>query len=90
MDRASVTVEMPTDITFPEGSDKTTVMVTDGYISGGMYSAPSPFDTLYNMTDTGVGTNFSAVNISFVASRLAVFSRGQQEGLLQRQARRRG
>ena len=71
MDRASVTVEMPTDITFPEGSDKTTVMVTDGYISGGMYSAPSPFDTLYNMTDTGVGTNFSAVNISFVASRLA-------------------
>lgn len=24
MDRASVTVEMPTDITFPEGSDKTT------------------------------------------------------------------
>lgn len=36
-----------------------------------MYSAPSPFDTLYNMTDTGVGTNFSAVNISFVASRLA-------------------
>lgn len=23
------------------------------------------------MTDTGVGTNFSAVNISFVASRLA-------------------
>ena len=71
MDRASVTVEMPTDITFPEGSDKTTVMVTDGYISGGMYSAASPFDTLYNMTDTGVGTNFSAVNISFVASRLA-------------------
>ena len=71
MDRASVTVEMPTDITFPEGSDKTTVMVTDGYISGGMYSAPSPFDTLYNMTDTGVGTNFSAVSISFVASRLA-------------------
>jgi len=53
MDRASVTVEMPTDITFPEGSDKTTVMVTDGYISGGMYSAASPFDTLYNMTDTG-------------------------------------
>ncbi len=71
MDRASVTVEMPTDITFPEGSDKTTVMVTDGYISGGMYSAPSPFDTLYNMTDTGVGTNFSAVTTSFVASRLA-------------------
>ena len=71
MDRASITVEMPTDVTFPEGSDKTTVMVTDGYISGGMYSAASPFDTLYNMTDTGVGTNFSAVNISFVASRLA-------------------
>lgn len=36
-----------------------------------MYSAASPFDTLYNMTDTGVGTNFSAVTTSFVASRLA-------------------
>ncbi len=81
MDRASpVTVEMPTDITFPEGSDKTTVMVTDGYISGGMYSRRQPFDTLYNMTDTGVGTNFSAVTTSFVASRLArCFRRGQPE-----------
>ena len=68
MDRASVTLTIPEDLTFPEGQDKTTVTLDDGYISGGMYSASSPFDTLYNMTDTGVGTNFSAVSISFVAS----------------------
>ncbi len=71
MDKTTVTVTLPTNITFPEGADKTTYTITGGYISGGMYSAASPFDTLYNMTDTGVGTNFSAVSISFVASRLA-------------------
>ena len=71
MDKTTVTVTLPTNITFPEGADKTTYTITGGYISGNMYSAASPFDTLYNMTDTGVGTNFSAVSISFVASRLA-------------------
>ena len=71
MDRASITVTLPTDIAFPEGADKTTYLITNGYIYGGMYSASSPFDTLYNMTDTGVGTNFSAASISFVLSRLA-------------------
>ena len=71
MDRASITVTLPTDIAFPEGADKTTYTISNGYIYGGMYSASSPFDTLYNMTDTGVGTNFSAASISFVLSRLA-------------------
>ena len=71
MDRASITVTLPTDISFPEGADKTTYTISNGYIFGNMYAAISPFDTLYNMTDTGVGTNFSAVSISFVASRLA-------------------
>lgn len=74
MDRTSITLTVPEDITFPEGESVTSYAVTDGYISGGMYSASSPFDTLYNMTDTGVGTNFSAVSISFVASRLADIS----------------
>lgn len=74
MDRMSITLTVPEDITFPEGESVTSYAVTDGYISGGMYSASSPFDTLYNMTDTGVGTNFSAVSISFVASRLADIS----------------
>ena len=71
MDRTSITLTVPEDITFPEGESVTNYLFTDGYISGSMYSASSPFDTLYNMTDTGVGTNFSAVSISFVASRLA-------------------
>ncbi len=71
MDRASITVTLPTDIAFPEGADKTTYTISNGYIFGNMYAAVSPFDTLYNMTDTGVGTNFSAANISFVLSRLA-------------------
>lgn len=74
MDRMSITLTVPEDISFPEGESVTSYAVTDGYISGGMYSASSPFDTLYNMTDTGVGTNFSAVSISFVASRLADIS----------------
>lgn len=74
MDRTSITLTVPEDITFPEGESVTNYLITDGYISGGMYSASSPFDTLYNMTDTGVGTNFSAVSISFVASRLADIS----------------
>ena len=71
MDRTSITLTVPEDITFPEGESVTNYLFTDGYISGGMYAASSPFDTMYNMTDTGVGTNFSAVSISFVASRLA-------------------
>ena len=71
MDRTSITLTVPEDITFPEGESVTSYTFTDGYISGSMYAASSPFDTLYNMTDTGVGTNFSAVSISFVASRLA-------------------
>ncbi len=71
MDRASITVTLPTDIAFPEGADKTTYTISNGYIYGGMYAAVSPFDTLYSMTDTGVGTNFSAASISFVLSRLA-------------------
>lgn len=74
MDRTSITLTVPEDITFPEGESVTNYLITDGYISGSMYSASSPFDTLYNMTDTGVGTNFSAVSISFVASRLADIS----------------
>lgn len=71
MDRASITLTIPEDISFPEGESTVDYSFTNGYIYGSMYSASSPFDTLYNMTDTGVGTNFSAVGVSFVLSRLA-------------------
>ena len=72
MDKASVTLTVPADMTFPEGKATADYTFTNGYIFGSMYSASSPFDTLYNnMTDVGVGTNFSAVGVSFVLSRLA-------------------
>lgn len=71
MDRASITLSIPADLEFPEGTERIEYRFTNGYIYGSMYSASSPFDTLYNMTDTGVGTNFSAVGVSFVLSRLA-------------------
>lgn len=71
MDRASITLTIPEDLEFPEGETSVDYSFTNGYIYGSMYSASSPFDTLYNMTDTGVGTNFSAVGVSFVLSRLA-------------------
>ena len=71
MDNASITLEIPEDIAFEEDEDSTNYTFTNGYIYGSMYSASSPFDTLYEMTDTGVGTNFSAVGVSFVLSRLA-------------------
>ena len=71
MDRASITLGIPEDIAFPEDESAAEYSLTNGYIFGSMYSASSPFDTLYQMTDTGVGTNFSAVGVSFVLSRLA-------------------
>ena len=71
MDKATVTLTIPEDLELPEGEDATVCTFTNGYIFGSMYSASSPFDTLYHMTDTGVGTNFSAVGVSFVLSRLA-------------------
>ena len=71
MDRATITFTIPADITFPEGKITTDYTFTNGHIYGSMYSASSPFSTLYEMTDTGVGTNFSAVGVSFVLSNLA-------------------
>ncbi len=71
MDNTSITLKIPEDIAFEEDEDSTNYTFTNGYIYGSMYSASSPFDTLYEMTDTGVGTNFSAVGVSFVLSKLA-------------------
>lgn len=71
MDQVSITLTVPEDITFQEGKNTATYSFSNGYYYGSMYAASSPFDTLYKMTDTGVGTNFSAVGVSFVLSRLA-------------------
>ena len=70
MDNATITLSIPEDLEIgEEGSTEYTF--TNGHIFGSMYSASSPFSTLYEMTDTGVGTNFSAVGVSFVLSKLA-------------------
>lgn len=71
MDRVSATLKVPETLEFAEGETETTYTFTNGYIYGSMYAASNPFDTLYNMTDTGVGTNFSAVSINFCLSKLA-------------------
>ena len=71
MDQASITLPIPENLTFADDSETTEFIFKNGYVFGGMYAASSPFQSMYYMTDTGVGTNFSAVNVSFVLSRLA-------------------
>ena len=70
MDRTALTLTIPEDITFPEGETEVDYSFTNGYVYGSMYSASSPFSSMYYITDTGVGTNFSAVGTAFVLSRL--------------------
>ncbi len=70
MDNASVTVTIPADLTVPEGKTATCTL-TNGYTYGSMYSAANPFAFLYNMTDTGVGTNFNAVTVNYYMNRYA-------------------
>ena len=71
MDNASVTVTIPEDIAFEEGEETTTYSFTNGYTFGSMYSAANPFAFLYNMTDTGVGTNFNAVTVNYYMNHYA-------------------
>ena len=71
MDKTELTLTIPEDITFPEGETSVDYSFTNGYIYGDMYAATSPFSSMYYITDTGVGTNFSAAGVQFVLSRLA-------------------
>ena len=71
MDRTSITLPIPADLEFPEGAETVDYTFTNGYVFGTMYSASSPFQTMYYMTDTGMGTNFSAVGTEYVLSRMA-------------------
>ena len=65
MDNATVTVTIPEDVEFEDGSDTAVYTFTNGYTYGSMYSAANPFAFLYNMTDAGVGTNFNAVTVNY-------------------------
>lgn len=71
MDNATVTVTIPEDVTFADGASTTEYAFTNGYTFGSMYSAANPFAFLYNMTDTGVGTNFNAVTVTYYLNHYA-------------------
>ncbi len=71
MDNASVTVTIPEDLTFADGANTAACAFTNGYTYGSMLSAANPFAFLYGMTDTGVGTNFNAVNIDYYMNHYA-------------------
>lgn len=68
MDQAKLELTIPTNVDFGSGSTAN-VQLTNGYTYGSMYSAANPFATLYNMSDTGVGTNFNAVTVNFCLNR---------------------
>lgn len=71
MDNATYTVTVPEDVTFEEGKDTTEYAFTNGYTFGSMYAAANPFAFLYNITDTGVGTNFNAVTVNYYMNHYA-------------------
>ena len=71
MDNTTVTVTIPEDVTFADGASTTEYAFTNGYTFGSMYSAANPFAFLYNMTDTGVGTNFNAVTVTYYLNHYA-------------------
>lgn len=70
MDTSSIELTIPSDISFADGEDTTTITATNGYVFGSMYSAANPFGAMYYLTDTGVGTNFNAVTVSFAFQHL--------------------
>ena len=71
MDNSSIKLMIPEDVEFPEGSDSVEYVITDGYTFGSMYCAANPFAFIYEMTDTGVGTNFNAVTVDYFLSKYA-------------------
>ena len=71
MDKSTIKFTIPNDIAFEANTDQTTFTLTNGYVFGSMYSAANPFGAMYYMTDTGVGTNFNAVTVSFAFQHLS-------------------
>lgn len=71
MDTTEISLKIPENVEFPEGKNETEHAFTNGYVFGSMYSAANPFRFLYEMTDTGVGTNFNAVTVSLCFQHLS-------------------
>lgn len=71
-DKVVMNVTVPADIDF-NGGDTAAMHFSNGYFYGSMYAAANPFSTIYEMTDTGVGTNFNAVTVSWSMQHFADF-----------------
>ena len=74
MDNTTIELTIPKDLEFADDAQTAQCTLEHGCISGSMYAAANPFQFLYDMTDTGVGTNFNAVTVQFYMSRWADIS----------------
>ena len=70
MDTAVLEFTIPRAITFEDGADSVNYVLSDGHISGNMYSASNPFNFMYTMTDLGMPTNFAALLLRTLSSHL--------------------
>lgn len=61
MDTAVLEFTIPRALVFEDGADSMNYVLSDGHISGNMYSASNPFNFMYTMTDMGMPTNFAAL-----------------------------
>ena len=70
MDTAVLEFTIPRALTFEDGADSMNYVLSDGHISGNMYSASNPFNFMYTMTDMGMPTNFAALLLRTLSSHL--------------------
>ncbi len=70
MDTAVLEFTIPRALTFEDGTDSMNYVLSDGHISGNMYSASNPFNFMYTMTDLGMPTNFAALLLRTLSSHL--------------------
>lgn len=70
MDTAVLEFTIPRALVFEDGVDSMNYVLSDGHISGNMYSASNPFNFMYTMTDLGMPTNFAALLLRTLSSHL--------------------
>lgn len=70
MDTAVLEFTIPRALTFEDGAASMNYVLSDGHISGNMYSASNPFNFMYTMTDLGMPTNFAALLLRTLSSHL--------------------
>ena len=82
MDTAVLEFTIPRAVTFEDGADSMNYVLSDGHISGNMYSASNPFNFMYTMTDLGMPTNFAALLLRTLSSHLMDISVPVQKPLV--------